>query len=331
MDKSSVPVCGGLVISLDYELLWGGIEKRFPEDYGLSNVKNVPEVLDRLVGLFEKYGVHATVATVGLIMEEGVVQAIADAPETRPSYKKEVLSPYNNDYIKSIKKENEPLYFSPECVRKLRLSNNIEVATHTFCHYYCWEEGQTIEEFRSDIHKAKELALRYDVQLKSIVFPRNEVSDDYLKVCSENGISVYRGNPQMFFSKQKGRVKRIIRRLLRIADNYINISGHNTYRINELEENKGCLNVPASRFLRPYNKKLSALEPLRLARIKGDIRYAAKHNQLYHLWWHPHNFGSNINENMTFLENVLKEYSRCHTEYGMQSYTMREVQEIKTR
>lgn len=331
MDNSSVPVRGGLVISLDYELLWGGIEKRFPDGYGQSNVKNVPEVLDRLISLFEKYGVHATVATVGLIMEDDAVHALADVPKTTPSYKKGILSPYNNDYIKKIKKENESLYFSPDCVRKLHLSKNIEVATHTFCHYYCWEEGQTIEEFRADIQKAKELAQRCDVQLMSIVFPRNEVSDDYLKVCSENGISVYRGNPRMFFSKQKGRVKRVIRRLLRIADNYINISGHNTYSINELEENKGCLNVPASRFLRPYNKKFSALEPLRLSRIKGDIRYAAKHNQLYHLWWHPHNFGNHINENLTFLENILKEYCRCHTEYGMQSYTMHEVQEIKTR
>lgn len=331
MDNRSVPVQGCLVISLDYELLWGGIEKRFPEDYGQSNVKNVPEVLDRLVYLFEKYGVHATVATVGLIMEEDAAHAWANAPKTRPSYKNGILSPYNNDYIKGIKKENESLYFSPDCVRKLQLSKNIEVATHTYCHYYCWEEGQTIEEFRADIESAVKTAKTHDIELKSIVFPRNEVSDDYLKVCQENGITVYRGNPQMFFGKQKGRLRRIIRRLLRMADTYINISGHNTYDINELEEKEGCLNVPASRFLRPYSKKLSILDPLRLARIKGDIRYAAKHNQLYHLWWHPHNFGSQMNENMAFLENILKEYNRCHVKYGMQSYTMHEIQNIRTK
>lgn len=331
MDNRSVSIQGGLVISLDYELLWGGIEKRFPEDYGQSNVKHVPKVLERLVCLFEKYGVHATVATVGLIMEEDAAHALADAPKTRPSYKKGILSPYNNNYIKGIKKENESLYFSPDSVRKLQLSENIEVATHTYCHYYCWEEGQSVDEFRADIEKAIKAAKTHDIDLKSIVFPRNEVSDDYLKICQENGITVYRGNPKMFFGKQKGRLKRIIRRLLRMADNYINISGHNTYNINELEEIEGCLNVPASRFLRPYSKKLKYLDGLRLRRVKKDIRYAAKHHQLYHLWWHPHNFGSHINENLTFLESILKEYSRCHEEYGMQSYTMNEVQEIKTR
>lgn len=322
---------GYLVISLDYELLWGGIEKRFPEDYGQSNVQHVPEVLDKLVSLFEKYGVRATVATVGLIMEENSEKALMASPTKKPSYEKSILSPYNNGYINQIKKQHEHLYFAPGSIKKLQESGNIEVATHTFCHYYCWEKGQTIDEFKADIESAVKTARKHNVDLKSIIFPRNEVTDDYLKVCSDLGITSYRGNPKHFFNKQKNKVVRIIQRFLRIADTYINISGHNTYYIEKLEINEGCLNVPASRFLRPYSKKLSFLDGLRLMRIKKDIRYAAKHNQIYHLWWHPHNFGNHINENVAFLEKILNEYSHCHAKYGMNSYTMREIQDIKTR
>lgn len=322
---------GSLVISLDYELLWGGIEKRFPEDYGQSNVKQVPEVLDRLVCLFEKYSVRATVATVGLIMEEDPEKALLASPTKKPSYEKSILSPYSNGYINQIKKQNEPLYFAPGSIKKLQETGCIEVATHTFCHYYCWEKGQTIEEFNADIESAINTAQRHNVSLKSIVFPRNEVTDDYLRVCSDHGITSYRGNPKHFFNKQKNKVARIIQRFLRIADTYINISGHNTYSIENLEIIEGCLNVPASRFLRPYSRKLSFLDGLRLMRIKKDIRYAAKHNQIYHLWWHPHNFGNHINENVAFLEKILNEYSQCHAKYGMRSYTMHEIQDIRIR
>ena len=240
------------------------------------------------------------------------------------------MSPYNNGYITKIKKKDESLYFAPVSIKKLKESGNIEVATHTFCHYYCWEKGQTIEEFKEDIECAINAARKHNVDLKSIIFPRNEVTDDYLRVCSDFGITSYRGNPKHFFNKQKNKVARIIQRVLRIADTYINISGHNTYSIDELDINEGCVNVPASRFLRPYSKKLSLLDGLRFRRIKKDIRYAAKHNQLYHLWWHPHNFGNHINENMLFLEKILNEYSHCHAKYGMRSYTMHEIQEIRT-
>lgn len=123
---------GVFTISLDYELLWGGIEKRSPEDYGQSNVRHVSAVLDGLLSLFEKYGVHATIATVGLIMTNNVEEAYTWAPELKPSYKKIDLSPYNNNYIDNIKKENEFLYFAPDSVRNLQRYDNIEIATHTF-------------------------------------------------------------------------------------------------------------------------------------------------------------------------------------------------------
>lgn len=58
---------GSLVISLDYELMWGVRDLFTPEDYGQSNVKQVGEVISRLLQLFDKYDIHATFATVGLI------------------------------------------------------------------------------------------------------------------------------------------------------------------------------------------------------------------------------------------------------------------------
>ena len=90
-------------------------------------------------------------------------------------------------------------------------------------------------------------------------------------------------------------------------------------------------NVPASRFLRPYNAKLGTFEPLKVRRIKNEILYAARNKELYHLWWHPHNFGSDMEQNLNNLEKILAFYADCHKNYGMQSYTMSEFSNLINR
>jgi hypothetical protein len=52
---------------------------------------------------------------------------------------------------------------------------------------------------------------------------------------------------------------------------------------------------------------------------------AAMEGSLFHLWWHPHNFGKNLEENMCQLESILIYYSELKTKYGMLSKTMNEV------
>ena len=104
-------------------------------------------------------------------------------------------------------------------------------------------------------------------------------------------------------------------------DSYINISGHNCYSDDYIKK-ETPVNIPSSRFLRPFSPKLSFLESLRLKRIKASMTFAAKNNLTYHLWWHPHNFGANMEENFKFLEKILQHYKLLNEKYNFQSYTM---------
>ena len=52
------------------------------------------------------------------------------------------------------------------------------------------------------------------------------------------------------------------------------------------------------------------------------MTYAAKRNETYHLWWHPHNFGANINENFKNLETIFKTYQKLNEIHNFQSITM---------
>ena len=86
----------------------------------------------------------------------------------------------------------------------------------------------------------------------------------------------------------------------------------------------GMVDVPASRFLRPVGKS-AVLERLRLRRITSAMETAARRRRLFHLWWHPHNFGIDLEENLAFLRGILDYFRTLQERYGMRSMTMGQV------
>lgn len=319
---------GCLVISLDYELMWGCCEWSVPQEYGMSNIVNVPKVIDCMLDLFQRYDVKATFAIVGMIMHKDKKELLENIPQKLPSYENPRCSPYNNHYIENIQDEYIDMYFAPETVKKLNKYPNVEIATHTFCHYYCWEKGQTIEQFEDDLINAIKIANNVGIRFSSIVFPKNMVSDEYLRICKRHGINNYRGNALKFFNEPKSRFESIKNKACRLLDAYLNIGGYTSIPYTQINKNSGVLNVAASRMLRSYSPKLSIFEGLRLSRIKKEMEYAARNGEIYHLWWHPHNFGANMAQNLIFLEKILKCYQSCSKCYGMLSCSMSEVEKI---
>jgi hypothetical protein len=49
---------------------------------------------------------------------------------------------------------------------------------------------------------------------------------------------------------------------------------------------------------------------------------AAEHGQVFHLWWHPHNFGRHLAQSMAFLERILVHFESLRRRHGMESLTM---------
>lgn len=56
-----------LVISLDFELFWGVAESRSIAGYR-SNIEGEWEAIPKMLGLFQRCGIRATWATVGMLM-----------------------------------------------------------------------------------------------------------------------------------------------------------------------------------------------------------------------------------------------------------------------
>jgi hypothetical protein len=113
-----------------------------------------------------------------------------------------------------------------------------------------------------------------------------------------------------------------VRRAGRLLDSYVSLSGDALMEWRDIVQPNGLCNVAASAFLRPYRPAMRMFEPLRRARLLRSMREAAKQQKIFHLWWHPHNFGGHVDENIAFLRTLLREYRQLERQYGMRSLTM---------
>lgn len=312
---------GKFVISLDFEKYWGVRDHKNINEYK-NNLENVDEVVKELLEKFRNYEIHATWAIVGFMFFANKQELMKNLPENKEIYTNRLLNPYV--YI-----EQEQLdvkyHFAVDSIDTIASMESQEIASHTYSHYYCLEEGQNDDNFKEDMRLFLTLCTKKNLQVSTIIFPRNQINEKYISILKNNGITAFRGNESwnLHRSGSKSLTTKIVR-VLRIIDRYINITGHNTYSINK---GNTIYDVKASRFLAPYKNKQKILESLKLRRIKKSMTYAAKKNETFHLWWHPHNFGDNMSENMKVLDSILNHYIFLKREYGMESKNIREIVE----
>ncbi|MEP6615529.1 MAG: polysaccharide deacetylase family protein [Ginsengibacter sp.] len=324
--NTDIATNGNLVISLDFEINWGVWDVVKFDQYK-NNLLGVRKVIPTLLQLFDKYSIRATFGTVGLLFFQNRQELEEGLPGKRPAYEDPAISPYEN-HIKEIgvNEEDDPFHFAPSLIKLIEESGQ-EVGCHTFCHYYCLESGQTVEAFAADLRAAKNVAARNGIILKSLIFPRNQFNSEYLQVCKDEGFSCYRGNEKSWVYKpHQHSSETYMWRIIRTVDAYINLTGHHCYML----KGQGGLpfNIPSSRFLRPYSKKLAFFDRIKLKRITDGMSYAAKNGLTYHLWWHPHNFGVNLEKNISFLEKILIHYKKLSVKYNFQSRNMQQVAEL---
>ena len=314
---------GKLIISLDFELYWGMRDIKSLEDYK-DNLLGARRAIPLLLKLFKKYNIHATWAAVGFLLFETRDNLVNNLPSIETNYENEKLKPYG--HIKNIgyNEKEDPFHFAPSIIRLIKSYPNQEIGTHTLSHYYCLEKGQNKHTFREDLKVSIKIAKKYGIIFESLVFPKNQINNEYLDICKEMGIKALRGNQTNWIYKAQKEDISIITKGLRFIDRNFNISGHNSYSRDTILESFP-FNFPASRFLYWYSSTFKFLEYFRLRRILSDLTYTAKRGHVYHLWWHPHNFGLNTRKNLEFLEKILMHFKTLNIKYGMKSLNMGEL------
>lgn len=318
---------GSFIISLDCELMWGVRDQVTKEQYG-QHILGDHEAIPAMLAIFKNFKIKGTFAYVGFLFCEDKNELLDHTPHALPEYNNTNLSPYT-EYIDKLVGKNQnddPYNFGWNQIELIKTYPEQEIGTHTFSHYYCLEDGHSLAAFEADINMAVTIAQKKNISINSIIFPRNQVNDAYLLVCKNAGIQVYRGTENSWiYSARSSKNESTVRRMVRLFDAYFNLSGHHCYTMASLIQPNGMVNIPSSRFLRPYTPLLKQLETLRLRRIKRAMTHAAKNGLVYHLWWHPHNFGINQQENLSFLQKILEHYRYLHQKYAFNSLTMSEL------
>jgi len=285
-----------------------------------------------MLRLFAEHEVHATWATVGMLFHSTREQLQKYAPVEEPQYVETQLSAYTYIREKGIGADEaaDPFHFAPTLIQRIVDTPHQELGTHTFAHYYCNEAGQNAEQFRADLRAAQKSAALFGKQLRSLVFPRNQFNDQYLRVCFEEGITSVRSNPRdWFWDIQSTQSESLWKRLNRGADAYLPVGKNNVFPLDALRPQPGLpLCIPASRLLRPYRPQELFLNTMKIARVKNELARAAKQRYVYHLWWHPHNFGAYPQESLAALREILEHYSQCRKKHGITSMSMGEIADL---
>jgi peptidoglycan/xylan/chitin deacetylase (PgdA/CDA1 family) len=294
MNETTLKKQNGLpavVISLDFELRWG-----VHDVYGLDidgyreNLENVHEVVPKLLKLFEDRNICATWATVGALGCKNWDEYFDRAPQppnyNNPSFK------INQQYAEMDPDGN--LHFAPDLLQKIHETPGQELGTHTFSHIFMRERGMTANDVESDLSAVNKLWKdRGYSSPKSLVFPRNQYK--FLDAILATSIKIWRGNETpWFYECNDSGTNKLLPRGLRLLD-----------AINPFAKRPCILEesmVRSSLFLRTNLPK--ALWDLHFSRIKNELNVSGP-NQIFHLWWHPHNFGADMANRLVRLEQVL--------------------------
>lgn len=309
---------GVFTISLDFELYWGVHDVTSSKEYSI-NLLNAKKAVSEMLDVFLDNGIGVTWAIVDALRfnDKSEFDKLVQTHEL--SYKIKRYSPF--PFKEKIGKEADEIIFASELVDEIRKAKRQELATHTLSHCYVLEEGFDESQLEEELRLIKQVSKRDTIE--TIIFPRNQFKEEYLKVCFKNGIKSYRGTPSHSSYKPKRYQNDLLwHKGFRFLSSYFGVRSIFLHDLNFKKDE--LFNVPASLFLRPY-RSISFFQKLKLRRIKKLMTLAAKEGKLFHLWWHPHNFGKRTKNNIDYLIKILDHYSFLEREYQFQNLNISEI------
>jgi hypothetical protein len=300
-----------IVISVDFEMRWG-----VHDIYGLDidsyreNLENVKEVVPRMLSMFSERNLRVTWATVGALALESWDEYFSVVTDV-PKYEDQSLA------VDSRYAEMDPdgnLYFANNLVYNIILTPGQEMGSHSFSHLYFREKGVTADDFIKDSVLVKKIMdEKFDINPISYVFPKNQSA--FLSELEDNGFIIWRDNENpWYYDANTNRTNTLTARSLRLFE------GVSPWlrRSQPLEPGK----VRSTMFIR-FNLP-DFLWKLHIHRIKHEILNLSN-NDVFHIWWHPHNLGYDLQKRLHRLENVLDIIANSCAFSGIQSCNMSDV------
>lgn len=251
---------GIFTISLDFELIWGTLDKPKARRFRRLCAIERAEVIDGLLSLFAEYNVSATWCTVGHLFLDhtknaaGMRSAEADAPIF-----------YGRDLVEKIRNCAVPQ----------------EIGSHSFTHMIFDDPSCTPSMAEGELTASAKLARDMGVQMTSFAFPRNRIA--HLDLLPRHGFTAYRGKDLSWYQRVEKR--RWFHRLGHLLDMFAATAPTPGLPVWHEE---GIWELPGSMLFTPSHG-LRRIVPgkARVFRAQRGLRSAVETRKIFHLWFHP--------------------------------------------
>jgi peptidoglycan/xylan/chitin deacetylase (PgdA/CDA1 family) len=290
---------GIFTISIDYEFAWGYADHHLRHE-DRTRILGEVKIVKRLLALFDKYDIPATWAIVGHLLEKNCSFFEGHLPH--PEYPRPVHGRDDADWFSNHPGAGDissPLWFD-----SLGLINEItesavshEIASHSYAHIMYGATDVNEGAVKSDIKNTERIHSENNLPMNTFIFPRNmEGFHDLLK---EAGISYFRGTTKKWYSA----LPSVLKRLGHYIDNFLPISK----TVLPKKHVSGLIDVPDSMLLIGRNGLRRIIpESITIQKAIKGLHHAAKHNRVFHLWFHPSNFSYDTETQFEVLETILK-------------------------
>ena len=260
------------IMSLDCEGKWGMADSLRPYHHRDLTDRRLAAAYSQLLAILARHDVAATFAFVmAFTLSQGERQKFA------------VLDPRHNGtdswlshYWASLNAGEGEGWHVPEAFDRVRDAGRHEIACHSFCHRPLGDDSIDDAGAAAELARAAEAAKLKNVQLRTLVFPRNQIGN--LGAVKAAGFLGYRSR----LDRSGGRRGRIGA----LLDEF------DTKAIPQqpLAEREGLVAIPPGRFFN-WRFGLRRLVPpqVTMARWRNQLDRCAREGGIVHLWLHPHN------------------------------------------
>ncbi|MCI0414563.1 polysaccharide deacetylase [bacterium] len=290
---------GVFTLSLDFELIWGTLDKPGLNGFRKACEIEREQVIDRLLSVFVEFEVPATWCVVGHLMldhcnsEQGVKHPSIVPPRHAWCPDWFAQDPCGNE-------ETFPLFYGRSLIEKIRDCRvPQEIGCHSFSHVIFGDSGCSVETAKTELAACVEAARELKLEMQSFVFPRNSVG--HLQELANFGFRVYRGPAPSWDNRVP---IEILKRLARLS---VAFAAVQPPVVLPEKADHGIWNVPASMMYFPMHgiRRFVPLS-LRVQRARKGLNAAVHHKKIFHLWFHPTNLADHMEIMFQGLRMILE-------------------------
>lgn len=294
-----------VILSLDCEGKWGMADHLQAYHHRLLTSANLAAAYRQLLRMLET---HEIAATFAFVMAFALTRGEREQfPVFDPSRRSR--DPWLEHYWRCQKTGLDDGWHAPDVFEQVRACGRHEIASHGFCHRPLGDESITEAGASEELADAVAAAGLKGVELKTLVFPRNEVGN--LGAVRDAGYLGYRAR----LARPKGRSGRVAA-LLEEFD----VHARPQQPAGPVD---GLVAIPAGHFFN-WRFGLRRLVPPAVTRQRwhGQLRQCARTGGAVHLWLHPHNLITGPST-APVLAGVLQEIARLRDAGAIEVLTQR--------